>query len=115
VLGNLGTNTLFTAFGIFVAAYFGLGIHIDSFETLYKSAFFLGISETTIGLIPIFGFIRFTLFEVLALMLTSVVVKKLEIDWSAGYRLVTCGAFVILVIRAILNWLLFIYIMSWLA
>jgi hypothetical protein len=115
VLSTFGTNTLFTAIGIFAAVSFGLGIHINSFETLYKSAFFLGLSETIIGLIPMFGLIRFTLLEVLALMLTSAVVKDLEIDWSSGYWLVACGALAIVAIRAVLNLLLFMSIIYWLA
>lgn len=112
VLSNLGTNTLFTAIGIFAAVYLGLGISVDSFETIYKSAFFLGISETITGFIPAFGFFRIAVLEVLALMLTTVVVKELELDWSAGYRWVASGALTIIIVRAILNWLMLVTIVS---
>jgi hypothetical protein len=112
VLSHLGTSTLFTAIGIFVAVYLGLGISVDSLETIYKSAFFLGISETITGFIPMFGFFRIAVLEVLALMLTTVVVKGLELDWSVGYRWVACGGMTIIVIRAILNWLMLVTIVS---
>jgi hypothetical protein len=112
VLSNLGTNTLFTAIGIFAAVYLGLGIRVDSLETIYKSAFFLGISETITGFIPMFGLFRIAVLEVLALILTSFVVKELELDWSVGYRWVACGGMTIIVVRAILNWLMLVTIVS---
>jgi hypothetical protein len=112
VLSHLGTSTLFTAIGLFVAVYLGLGISVDSLETIYKSAFFLGISETITGFIPMVGFLRIAVLEVLALMLTTVVVKDLELDWAAGYRWVACGGLTIIMIRAILNWLMLVAIVS---
>jgi hypothetical protein len=112
LLRLIGTNTLFTAIGLLVAVYFGLGIQVDSLETLYKSAFFLGISETLAGFIPMFGFLRMTVLEVLALMLTTVLVKDLTLEWSAGYKLIASGALVIIFVRMLLNWLLFFTIMS---
>jgi hypothetical protein len=112
VLSNLGTNTSFTAIGILAAVYLGLGISVDSLETIYKSAFFLGISETITGFIPVFGLFRMAVLEVLALILTSVVVKELELDWAAGYRWVACGGLTIIVVRAILNWLMLVAIVS---
>jgi hypothetical protein len=112
VLSNLGTNTLFTAIGILAAVYLGLGISVDSLETIYKSAFFLGISETITGFVPVFGLFRIAVLEVLALILTSVVVKELELDWAAGYRWVACGGLTIIVVRAILNWLMLVAIVS---
>jgi hypothetical protein len=115
VLSHLGTSTLFTAIGIFVAVYLGLGISVDSLETIYKSAFFLGISETITGFIPMVGFLRIAVLEVLALMLTTVVIKGLELDWAAGYRWVACGGMTIIVVRAILNWLMLVAIISLMA
>jgi hypothetical protein len=112
LLRLLGTNTLFTAIGLLVAVYFGLGIEVDSLQTLYKSALFLGVSETIMGFIPMFGFLRVTVFGVLFLMLTAVVVKDFRLDWSTGYKVIASGALVIIFIRALLQWLLFFAIIS---
>lgn len=114
LLRHLGTNTLFTAIGLLVAVYFGLGIQVDSVPALYKSALVLGITETLTGLIPIFGFLRFTVLEVLSLILTSAIIKDLKLDWSLGYKVVASGALAMIAIQALLNGLLFFAITSFL-
>jgi hypothetical protein len=115
LLRNLGTNTLFTGIGLLVAVYFGLGVQVDSLPAVYKSALVLGITETLTGLIPIFGFLRFTVLEVLSLLLTSAIIKDLKLEWSLGYKVVASGALAIIAIRALLNWLLFFAVISFLA
>jgi hypothetical protein len=55
LLSMLGVNALFTALGIFLAAYFGLAIRIDSLNTLYLSSFLLGFVELFLSFIPRFG------------------------------------------------------------
>jgi hypothetical protein len=115
LLRQIGTNTLFTAIGLLIAVYFGLGIEVDSSLTLYKSALFLGVSETITGFIPMFGFLRVTVVGVLSLMLAAVVVKDFRLDWSTGYKVIASGALVILFIRALLHWFLFFAIVSFVA
>jgi hypothetical protein len=112
LLRQIGTNTLFTALGLLIAVYFGLGIEVDSLQTLYKSALFLGVSDTLAEFIPMFGFLRVTVVGVLSLMLTAVVVKDFRLDWSTGYKVIASGALVIIFVRALLQWLLFFAIVS---
>jgi hypothetical protein len=115
LLRQIGTNTLFTAIGLLIAVYFGLGIEVDSLQTLYKSALFLGVSETITGFIPMFGFFRVTVLGVLSLMLTAVAIKDFRLDWSTGYKVIASGALVIIFVRALLQWLLFFAIISFVA
>jgi hypothetical protein len=111
----MGTNTLFTAVGLLAAILLGLGIAVDSLETLYKSAFVLGIAETFIGYIPISMLLRGSVLEIMALTITSFFIKGLEIDWSRGYRIVMFGALTLICVRALLSWLLILTIMSFVA
>ena len=118
VLIMLGTGTLFTAIGIFIVTTFGLGIQIDSLETLVKAALFLGIIEVIIATIPLISSIPILslavaiAIESLALGLVSGVVKGFYVDWSAGYPIVAAGAIAIITVRYILNLALFGFIAS---
>lgn len=104
---TLGAGTLFTAIGIFIAAVFGLGIRLYSLETLVKAAFLLGIIETIISTIPIFGWFAAIALESLALGLVSAVVKDFHIEWAGGYQLVAAGAIAIIAVRYLLTLALF--------
>jgi hypothetical protein len=110
ILSNLGVNTLFTAVGIFLAAYFGLAIRIDSLNTLYLSAFLLGFVELFLSFIPRFGIFSVVsdiAFLSLSLGITSAFVKGLEIDWSAGYFFVSLGTLTVIATRKFCGFLLF--------
>lgn len=104
---TLGAGTLFTAIGIFIAAVFGLGIRLNSLDTLVKAAFFLGTVEVIISTIPTFGWVAAIALESLALGLVSAVVKGFHIEWAGGYRLVAAGAVTIIAVRALLLLALF--------
>jgi uncharacterized membrane protein YvlD (DUF360 family) len=108
----LGTGTLFTAIGIFIAAMFGLGMRVDSLKDLYITAFFLGIIETILSFIPIFGWFMTIPLEALALGTISGFVKGFHVHWSDGYPVVAIGALVVLGTRLILNWILLLTIAS---
>ena len=103
----LGAGTLFTAIGIFIAGVFGLGIRLNSLETLFQAAFFLGSIEAIITLIPAFGWVVAIALESLALGLVSAVVKGFHVEWAGGYRIVAAGAVTIIGLKYLLNLALF--------
>ncbi|GFE69520.1 phage holin family protein [Chroococcus sp. FPU101] len=105
-LSVLGTGTLFTAIGMFVAILLGLGIRANSLDTIFKASFFLGIIETLLSFLPIFFIAKIAL-ETLALGLTSAIVKDFKVEWSSGYPVVAAGAIVIMGLRTLLNWIVF--------
>jgi hypothetical protein len=104
---SLGTGTLFTAIGIFIAAMWGLGVRVYSLEDLYKAAFCLGMIEILTPAIPGFGLVAAIAIESLALGLVSAVVKGFHIEWADGYPIVAAGTVTIIAVRYLLNWLLF--------
>ncbi|PSF37496.1 hypothetical protein C7H19_10025 [Aphanothece hegewaldii CCALA 016] len=111
ILSVLGTGTLFTAIGLFVASVLGLGIRAYSLEAIFKASFFLGIIELLLSFLPSLFIARIAL-ETLALSLTSAVVKDFKVEWSMGYPIVAAGAIVIMGLRALLNWILLIMIFT---
>lgn len=113
-LSVLGTGTLFTAIGMFVAIVLGLGIRANSLETIFKASFFLGIIETLLAFLPIFFIAKIAL-ETLALGLTSAVVKDFKVEWSSGYPVVAAGAIMIMGLRTLLNWIVFSLLLAWLS
>jgi hypothetical protein len=117
ILTLLGTNTLFTAFGLFVVLFLNLGVRIESLNSLYIAAFIFGTVDAMMSLIPIvgtFGMIRFTAVPVVGLMITSVFVKGMKVDFSGGYKVLALAGGILIGIRFLLNWLLFTTILSFL-
>jgi hypothetical protein len=115
ILSLLGTNTLFTAIGLFLVVCFGLGIRLESLNALYTAAFIFGMVDAMMSLIPMIGFfgiIRFTAVPVVGLMITSFFVKGMELDFTGGYKLIALGGGLLVGVRFLLSWLLLITIMS---
>jgi hypothetical protein len=107
ILLALGAGTLFNAIGIYLASIWGLGIRVSSLETIYKAAFFLGILETMIGLLPIFGIFAKIALETLALGVIGLVVKDFHVQWSDGSKVVAAGTVTIIAVSYFLKILLF--------
>ncbi len=107
ILLALGAGTLFNAIGIYLASVWGLGIRVNSLETIYKAAFFLGILETMIGLFPIFGLFAKIALETLALGLIGLVVKDFHVQWSEGSKIVAAGTITIIAVSYALKIMLF--------
>lgn len=115
VLTLLGTNALFTAIGLFIIMSLNLGIRIETLNGLYLAAFIFGVVDAMINLVPMIGhfhFIRFTAVPVVGLMATSVLVKEMELDLSVGYKVLALAGGILIGIRTLCNWLLFLAIMS---
>lgn len=107
ILLALGTGTLFNAIGIFLAFVWGLGIRVNSLETIYKAAFFLGILESMISLIPAFSVFTSIALETLALGLIGIVVKDFHVQWSDGSKIVAAGTVTIIAVSYFLKIVLF--------
>lgn len=99
---SLGAGTVFTAVGILIAAMLELGIRVDTLASLYQAAFIFGVLEATISTVPI-GWLGGLAFNSLILGLVSVFVKGFHVQWTEGYKIVGCGALVIILTRFILN------------
>lgn len=110
VLARLFGGTLFTAVGIYVAAVIGLSIRVYSLQTVYKAASLLSVIEAVIMAIPGMAIVPLAAIECVGLFVTSSIIKDFKIDWSDGYRVVAMGALVIVAIRGILSWMLFLLI-----
>jgi hypothetical protein len=87
ILIFLGTGTLFTAIGLFIASMFNLGITIYSLDALYRSAFILGMVQSIFlsAKIPPLGIFPGLALQTLVLGITSACVKGLKVHWSDGY------------------------------
>ena len=107
ILLALGAGTLFNAIGIFLASVWGLGIRVTSLETIYKAAFFLGILETMISLIPAFSVFTSIALETLALGIIGMVVKDFHVQWTDGSRIVAAGTITIIAVSYFLKIVLF--------
>jgi hypothetical protein len=107
ILLALGTGTLFDAVAIFLVSVWGIGIRVDSLETVYKAAFFLGILETMISLIPSFSIFMSISLTTLALGLISLVIKDFHVEWTAGSKVVAAGTILIIAIPMFLRIMLF--------
>lgn len=112
LLSVLGTGTLFTAIGLLITVLLGLGIRANRLDTIFKAAFFLGIIETLLSLLPIFFILRMA-GQILALGITSLVVKDFKVDWGMGYRVLAASALIIMGLRMVLNWIVFGLLLAW--
>lgn len=107
-----GLNTFFTAVLIYVLAVAGMAIRANSINTIYKASFVLGIVESILGFLPVFGWWIKVPLECIALGITSGCVKGFKIDWSAGYGFVAATAMILIVFRWLLNWLFLFVLFS---
>lgn len=109
----LGAYTLFTAIGLFIASFFNMGIRFFSLKAMFQTAGILGFMETILLLIPGVGrSVGSIPMSAVMLLITSQFVKDLEVDWSAGYRIVAIGIAIVIGIRFILGAILFSFILS---
>ena len=73
-------------------------------------AMVLGVVETIMSVLPVFGIYGSITMNVICMGLASMFVKDFHIDWSGGYRTLALGVGVINGIRMILSLLLYIAI-----
>lgn len=104
---NLGAYTLFTAIGLFIAVIVSSCYVCYSLQGIYKTAFVLGLIETGLAMIPSLGWFTMIPMEVLAIGISSLVVKEFNVDWTEGYRPLALGAMIIIIIRLILSLMLY--------
>ena len=87
----------------------GLAIRIENMSALYQAALVLGLVQYFLSLLPSFGI--FNLFFQPAILsmvlgLASIPIQGLDIEWSAGYRVVGSSLIVVVLIRRLLSYLL---------
>ena len=105
---RVGAYTLFSAIGVFLAVILCSCYTCYTLEGIYKTAFVLGLIETVIFYIPILNWYLYGLIaEMLAVGLTSRVVKEFQVDWHEGFGSLLMGAAVIICTRVILSFVLF--------
>ena len=104
---SFGSNTLFTAVGIFVAVLFCSCYRCNSYAGIYQMASALAVVEVILSVVPVFGIYGRVAMNVICVGLASMVVKDFHIDWTDGYRPLAMGAGIITGVRTILSLLLY--------
>jgi len=104
---SFGSNTLFTAVGIFIAVLFCSCYRCYTYQGVYQMASVLAIIETTLLMIPVFGFFARVAMNVLAVGLASRFVKDFHIDWTEGYNSLALGVGIITGVRSVLSLILY--------
>jgi hypothetical protein len=115
ILTLIGTNGLFAAIGLFLIMFLNLGIRIHTLNSLYLAALIFAGVETVINLVPMLGpfsLIRFTAVPVVGLMITSLFVKEMELDFSVGYKVLAMAGGILVGVRLLGNGLLLVTITS---
>ena len=105
---RLGAYMLFSVVGVFLAVLFCSCYTCYTLEGIYKTAFVLGLIETVIFYIPFLGgYLYGIIAEIIAVGLTSLVVKEFNVDWRDGFGALAMGAAVIICTRLVLSFVLF--------
>ncbi|MEO0835249.1 MAG: hypothetical protein AAFY16_04495 [Cyanobacteria bacterium J06642_3] len=96
---NLGLYTIFAALGIAIASRFNLGIAINHPQTVYLTALMLGIAQVIAAAVPFLGIVTSFVLPVAALLIMTLLVKDLQLNWGRGYPLVAVGIITIITIQ----------------
>ncbi|MEL6777237.1 MAG: hypothetical protein AAFO06_08280 [Cyanobacteria bacterium J06597_16] len=107
VFVSFGANTLFTAIGLVIAVIWCACYRCHTLNDIYQTALVLGVVETVLSISPGIGLFASVAMEVLAIGITSRIVKGFDVDWTYGYHYLMLGAVTIMGVRLVLNTLMY--------
>ncbi|NET09455.1 MAG: hypothetical protein F6K16_33060, partial [Symploca sp. SIO2B6] len=98
-----GTDTIFTAIGLFVAVIVSPVFSCSSVGGLYKVASFMGFASGLLSFVPIFSWKARIAISSLILLGATGSVKEFKMDWSQGYQPIALATGIVLGINGFLS------------
>ena len=107
-----GTDTIFTAIGLFVAVVVSPVFSCSSVGGLYRVASFKGFTAGLLSFVPIFSWKARIAINSLIFLAATGVVKEFRMDWSQGYQPIAFATGMVMFINGLLSWLMYMAIAS---